>query len=164
MEIPASWKHYPVLMTLIEDHHFVAALTKRIRQALKNNIDLQTISAYALFYYQKDLLRLFKRKQEILDSVLEAGDHCRISAAMQLENIFTLIAEVQIHAGKLSSIEQLVSCLESYNHFEERIIFARMATRDIRRLISLNSSSIRKEHSGFENWNDRFMSPDLTLK
>lgn len=156
MEIPSHWKYYPALMALIDDHHFVALLTSKIRQALKKNIDLGAISAYILFYYEKDLLQLFKRQQDILDRVLPAKDHCRINIKIQQEIILTLINKMQINPRQLSLIEKLIACLESYSHFEKTILFDYLESQGNKRFRSLKSPSIKKEHSGFENWNDRF--------
>lgn len=150
-------KRSEALIKFSREHHFGLLLVWKIRQGLKNNIELGRISSYTVFFFENELTAHFKEEEKDLFVKLSVDDPLRRQAFEEHEHIYKLVAGVQKDPENPILLTEFADALDNHIRFEERTLFSHL-----QQLLSEDElKKLEEEHSKREGdvddkWDDHF--------
>lgn len=153
----APIKRSEALIQFSREHHFGLLLVWKIRQGLKNNIELRRIGNYCIFLFESELTEHFKEEEKDLFVKLPVDDPLRIQAFEEHEHIYKLVAGLRKDPLNAMLLKEFADALESHIRFEERILFNHLQ----KHLSEDELKKLEKEHSKRDadvdgKWDDHF--------
>ena len=122
-------------------------------QGLKENIEPNRISDYAIFIFENKLSEHFEQEEKELSS----NDSLKEQAFVEHQHICQLVNNIQTDKQNTVLLKQFADKLESHIRFEERTLFDFLQNN----FTENELTAIGENHSGkaidvSDNWNDKF--------
>lgn len=150
-------KRNEALVKYSREHNFGLQLCQKIKEGMKNNIEPKRISAYALFFFDKDLNRHFQDEEMFLFPKLERDDPMLKRALQEHQEIYYLINRIRSDIQNLQLLNELSNSLEEHIRFEERVLFNFLQDKlTDAELMDLAEKNSEKENDVSQEWNDKF--------
>ena len=118
----APLRRSKALAPLSRDHHDALLLVWKIRQGIKNDIDLGRITAYCQWFWSHHLQTHFEQEEKILVPFLGIGSSLSERMFEEHNAIRNLINNLAMKPGA-AILEELANVLNDHIRFEERILF-----------------------------------------
>lgn len=147
----APIKRNEILQLISREHHYGLLLSWKIREGLKNNIELSRIEDYVNWFWNAHLHHHFEIEEKFVFSVLPIDNEMVIQALNEHLNLKKLFEETNKTIDTLKLIEKE---LENHTRFEERVLFnevQKIATQQQLQLISDNH-----KETFTDDWKDEF--------
>jgi len=113
-------KRDAALKTLSKEHYQGLVLCKKIRDGIKNNIEIARIKKYTDWFFKQHLIPHFEIEEKYLFTIL-GNEHELIKRAISehegLNNLFTSNTDLE------KNLRLIEDELEKHIRFEERILF-----------------------------------------
>jgi iron-sulfur cluster repair protein YtfE (RIC family) len=150
-------KRHPAIVELSKDHHFALLLVWKIREGLKNSIEINRISNYILHFFETELIQHFKEEEELLFSKLTPDNKLRRQAEEEHSQIRELIKRLKLDSSDKNSVEEFGIFLENHIRFEERILFNYLQENISEEKLYEIASLLKKTNQEKGNmWKDNF--------
>lgn len=139
------------------EHHFGLLLGWKIRQGLKNNIGLQRIADYVIFFFENDLKSHFTEEERTLFSKLADTDLLKQQALQEHAAIYGIIDSLRDNKVSGELLESFADALEKHIRFEERLLYNHLQRilpdADLAALAQEHPEKVNNTDSG---WDDHF--------
>ncbi len=150
-------KRSSALVEFSKDHHFGLLLVWKIRQGLKNNIELDRLSRYILYYFENDLKCHFEEEEKLLFEKLNEQSELRKQAEADHAIIFQLVEEIKQNNTDSKLIGQFADKLEAHIRFEERELFNYIQVcLNENELVDITKQFFRRVYDVDKSWHDDF--------
>lgn len=116
-------KRHPAIVQFSREHHFGLLLTWKIRQGLKNKIDLKRISDYVLFFFDKELKTHFAEEERLMFAKMEDDDALKQQALREHVEINGLMDAIRVNKVSAELLVTFAGALDKHIRFEERVLF-----------------------------------------
>ena len=147
-------KRSAALATLSREHHEALLLVWKIKNGLKNRIELGRITSYCQWFWQHYLDHHFKQEEKVLVPFLGIGSS--LSSRLFTEHAAIKALITSLSAGPdIALLESLATTLNDHVRFEERILFnavESLATPE--QLKEIGDALIEEKEAHF--WEDEF--------
>ena len=140
---------------LSKDHHHGLLLCWKIREGLKNGIELERIKNYINFFWQKHLMDHFGQEETLLFSKVDSP---LVSQANEEHaSIRLLISEInKIEDLNKESYSQLADLVEKHIRFEERVLFPFLEEKIPFEEMEIIGAALEAQHTQEYNYEDEF--------
>lgn len=115
-------KRSQALIQFSREHHFGLLLVWKTWQGLKENIEPNRISDYAIFIFENKLSEHFEQEEKELSS----NDSLKEQAFVEHQHICQLVNNIQTDKQNTVLLKQFADKLESHIRFEERVLFGHL--------------------------------------
>lgn len=144
-------KRNEILQLISREHHYGLLLSWKIREGLKNKIELGRIQEYVNWFWSSHLQHHFDIEEKFVFSILPAENTLVVQALNEHEKLKKLFEEENKTIEILNLIEKE---LDNHIRFEERVLFnevQKLATPQQLQLINDNHTETFKD-----DWKDEF--------
>jgi len=131
------------LKTLSKEHYQGLVLCKKIRDGIKNNVDLSRIKKYTDWFFKQHLIPHFEIEEKFVFNIL-GNEHDLIKRAIsEHENLNKLFTS---HTDLENNLRLIEDKLEKHIRFEERILFQeiqKFATAEEMNSLAIHHSDVK---------------------
>jgi len=153
---PTPIKRHEALVSFSRDHHNGLLLTWKVRQGLKNGVDIDRIAKYVEFRFREELEQHFKDEEEYLFSELPKENEMRQRAEKDHEAIRNLVSQISSQKNDANALTRFADELEKHIRFEERELFNEIQKIPEERLIPIATRFRDHFCQSDEDWQDQF--------
>ena len=147
------------LVPLSKDHHDGLLLCWKINYGISNNVDVERILKYVLFFYEQELKPHFAQEEEYVFSLLPDNDPMKIEAFAQHDLLNGLYARLKNDTADMPGVlSSFANELNRHIRYEERQLFPyieRIADRASFEKAGIIIAGIHEEHA-CAVWDDEF--------
>ena len=122
-------KRHEALVKFSREHHYGLLLCWKIRQGVKNKIQPERIAAYALYFFDEDLIKHFEEEEATLFPRLAEQDPLRIQAINEHQKIYSLTDRITKEVASYELVNELADMLDKHIRFEERTLFNHLQSK-----------------------------------
>ncbi len=147
-------KRHEALKPVSREHHHTLMLCWKIREGLKNKVELKRIGEYCKFFLNTQLVPHFNYEEHSLFPLLGDKHPLVAQAIKEHREIEELFAKEGYEKGTLNQIEKI---LTAHIRFEERELFTEIqAVTNEETLAALEQKEKHQGTQGPEDWEDKF--------
>jgi len=162
LDVTSTKKNKPLkrhisLVSYSQEHHFVLLLCWKIREGIKQNIEVKRIANYTLFFFDNDLQLHFAEEEKCLFGKLNDDDVFKQRAVKEHNEINAMIKNFRSGNTTHEQLNTFANLLDNHIRFEERILF-----NHIQQILSEDELKVMPKHERNNNedidkkWTDCF--------
>ncbi|HVT85224.1 MAG TPA: hemerythrin domain-containing protein [Chitinophagaceae bacterium] len=145
----------PQLAPLSREHHEGLLLVWKIFQGLKNNVDIDRIRKYVLWYWQSHIRPHFYQEEKILLPYLPPNHELARRLQREHEQIREMILNLDQEADK-NLFTALAKFLDDHIRFEERDLFGYLEQVLSKDQLDVISIKLKEHPLPDSEWKDEF--------
>jgi len=147
-------KRSAALTPLSHDHHEALLLVWKIRHGIKNDIELNRISSYCLWFWRHHLEHHFEQEEKVLVPFFGIGSLYSSRLFTEHKAIRDLIKALSAEPD-LALLEKLANTLNDHVRFEERTLFNEVEALATPEQLGEIGEALKEEKMA-ELWEDEF--------
>lgn len=153
----APIKRHEALVRYSKEHHFGLMLGWKVRQGVKNNIEVQRMVAYVSAACKAEIMPHFDNEEKELFVLLNENDTLRLQAEKEHFEIRQKLDSL-VASNSVESLEEFTTMLDAHIRFEERQLFPHIEQQQSFEVYAeAMKAHESKPHADFDgNWQDQF--------
>lgn len=152
---PTPIKRSEQLVPLSREHHEGLLFVWKVKQGLRNQTDIKTISTFAQWFWENHLKRHMQQEEELLSTYLLGTDEMLqriLDEHLEIEAQF----EINANIPDAALLEQLAATVNDHIRFEERQLFPHVETQLTINQLNEIATLLQKEKPMCPNWVKEF--------
>ncbi|MBS1730914.1 MAG: hemerythrin domain-containing protein [Bacteroidetes bacterium] len=119
---PKPQKRHQAIVSFSKEHHFGLLLCWKIRNGLKNGVEIARIKNYVLYIFEEDIAKHIRDEETLLFSQMPDDDPLIKRAITEHQELHQIITAIKQSKEIKSLLNHFASKLESHIRFEERVL------------------------------------------
>lgn len=150
-------KRHPALAPLSRKHHNGLMLVLKTRKGIKHRIDMDRISRYIQYCFDKDLRLHFDKEENGIFTWLPENHPLRLRAFSEHASIREVVSRLNNNPHPLPLILRFSGELQDHIRFEERILFPYLQSQFPEKLTSCQDAEPQQPSCDVDHdWPDHF--------
>lgn len=150
-------KRHARLIEFSKDHYFGMLLIWKIRQAIKNNIEIERVGEFIKRYATADTLPHLEEEEKYLLPLLSPNDILKIQIIKAHKELRKILSDIFENNFSYTAFEKFATLLEAHILYEEREFFQHLQSKvDLDTAHCLEGKKDRDLKALEEQWKDKF--------